>query len=187
MQNFSLPNAAGVITGPAAALSPYQLITHLYTKLLAEFPTLSIHCNTAVETVQGTPVDPFRRPISPVQPYSCFTYQGKSRVIRATHVVHANNGYVCRLLPGLKGKIIPARGQMTSQRLNNNVSIPGGPNRSWSFIWDRGWSAFHTARAILTEVPRIRLHDGDSGWAMHARWWMGERAQRRFGCFGKFT
>jgi hypothetical protein len=132
----------GVVTGPAGALSPYRLITNLYAKLLEEFPTLSIDCNTPIETIQGTPLDPWRRPLSPVKPYSCFTYQGSSREIRATHVVHATNGYVSRLLPGFKGKIIAARGQMTCQSLlPSTTELPGADSRSWSFIWKKGIAA----------------------------------------------
>ncbi|KAA8912400.1 FAD dependent oxidoreductase [Sphaerosporella brunnea] len=156
--NFSLSTAVGVITGPAGALSSYRLITSLYAKLLEEFPTLSIDCNTPIETLQGTPLDQWRRPIDPVKPYSCFTYKGSSREIRATHVVHATNGYVSRLLPGFKGKIIPMRGQMTCQSLlPSTTALPGGENRSWSFIWKKGFD-------YMTVTPEGHYMLG-GGWA----------------------
>ncbi|KAF8250586.1 DAO-domain-containing protein [Wilcoxina mikolae CBS 423.85] len=137
---FGLTTAKGVITGPAGAGAPYTLITELYSKLLREFPTLSIDCNTPIETLHGTPVDPWRRPLTPLQPYSVFTFKGTSRTIKATHVVHATNGHVSRLVPGLKGRIIPVRGQMTAQRLfPENAALPGGTNRSWTFFWNKGF------------------------------------------------
>jgi glycine/D-amino acid oxidase-like deaminating enzyme len=35
--------------------------------------------------------------------------------IRARHIVHATNGWVSHLLPGMRGKVFPARGVMTAQ------------------------------------------------------------------------
>jgi glycine/D-amino acid oxidase-like deaminating enzyme len=139
-QKLNLTTACGCITSTAGSLSPYALITHLYQRLLTTYPTLSLHTNTPIETLQGTPVDPWRRPISPLQPYSVFTFTGSSATIKATHVVHATNGHITRLVPGLKGKLIAARAQMTSQRLMpEGVGLPGGADRSWSFCWNKGF------------------------------------------------
>ncbi|KAI5813513.1 FAD dependent oxidoreductase [Pyronema omphalodes] len=136
---FNLTTACGCITSTAGALSSYTLITHLYQRLLTTYPSLSLHTNTPIETIQGTPVDAWRRPISPLQPYSVFTFTGSSATIKATHVVHATNGHITRLLPGLKGRIIAARAQMTSQRLlPEGASLPGESNRSWCFCWKKG-------------------------------------------------
>ena len=140
-------------------MAPYALVTELYAKLLRQFPNhLTIDCNTPIETLQGTPVDPWRRPTSPLQPYSVFTFRaGASQAIRATHVVHATNGHVSRLVPGLKGKIIPARGQMTAQRLQpDTVSLPGGPNRSWGFIWNKGTPCLIPIPILIIAPQRLR-------------------------------
>ncbi|KAI5776998.1 FAD dependent oxidoreductase-domain-containing protein [Geopyxis carbonaria] len=117
---FQLPLACGAITGPAGALAPYALVTGLYASLLSRFPAaLSLDAHTPVTAVTGN---------------TATTPRG---AINATHIVHATNAHLSNLLPALRAKVVPARGQMTALRLP--TPLPGGAGRSWSFVWGRGF------------------------------------------------
>ena len=64
--------------------------------------------------------------------------------IKATHILHATNGYTANLLPGLTGALFPIRGTMTAQSPPTKILFHG--NRSWQFHWDQGYD-------YLTSLP----------------------------------
>lgn len=68
-------------------------------------------------------------------PYEVHTSRG---LILTRHVIHCTNAYAAHLLPGLKGKLWPLRGQMTVQSVPEAFPRIGG-TRSWSTLWARGF------------------------------------------------
>ncbi|KDQ54465.1 hypothetical protein JAAARDRAFT_60464 [Jaapia argillacea MUCL 33604] len=78
-------------------------------------------------------------------------FPSTGRTIRATTVIHATNAYVSNLLPELRSKIIPVRGQMTSVRpqapQGDVRKSPLSPGRSWSFIYDKGFDYLITRQS----------------------------------------
>lgn len=58
--------------------------------------------------------------------------------IRATHVVHATDGFAANLIPGIKGKLFPIRGHMTAQSPGAYFSTLEG-SRSWCIHHKRGF------------------------------------------------
>lgn len=82
-----------------------------------------------------TPVTAVERSSSFTHPYRVQTTRGS---ISAKHVIHCTNGFAAHLLPALRGKLWPFRGQMTVQ------SVPPqfprlGAERSWSAIYRQGF------------------------------------------------
>ena len=70
-------------------------------------------------------------------PYIVQTPRGP---ICAKHVVHATNGHVAHLLPRLKGKVFPIRGQMTVQSLKGEKAPANlGNERSWLLRHGKGY------------------------------------------------
>lgn len=78
--------------------------------------------------------------------FTVYTTRGE---IMTKHVVHCTNGHVATLVPGLQGKIIPVRGQMTAQTPTDSYIMPvrssldesagfGTSPRSWTFYHARG-------------------------------------------------
>ncbi|KZT23022.1 DAO-domain-containing protein [Neolentinus lepideus HHB14362 ss-1] len=148
-REFSLPTVDGVITGPAGALSPYSLITAIYQSLInsVQYPNFTIESNTSVVDIQP--------PTEATQFYTVKTSRG---TMSARQIVHATNAHVSHLLPGLREKILPLRGQMTSLLpVPREPNLPGGASRSWSFIYDCGFD-------YLTVRPSGHIMYG-GGWA----------------------
>jgi glycine/D-amino acid oxidase-like deaminating enzyme len=128
MQKFQLPDIFGAITGPAGAVWPYRFVTNVFENLVAKYPKrLSIETNTPaleIATSDGS-----------VYPYLIATPRG---TINARHIVHATNGHVGHLVPRMRGKIFPLRGQMTvqaSERCKSNL----GADRSWLLSHGKGF------------------------------------------------
>lgn len=65
--------------------------------------------------------------------------------IHARHIVHCTNAHVAHLIPGLKGRICPIRGQMSAQHPGTNFRRQGAEH-SWLFNYDRGFD-------YLTQLP----------------------------------
>lgn len=65
--------------------------------------------------------------------------------IHARHIVHCTNAHVAHLVPGLKGRICPIRGQMSAQHPGTNFRRQGAEH-SWLFNYDRGFD-------YLTQLP----------------------------------
>jgi glycine/D-amino acid oxidase-like deaminating enzyme len=100
---------------------------------------VSLETHTVAEEV--------RRSDNRPRPYEVQTTRG---TISARHVIHCTNGYAAHLLPALKGKLWPMRGQMTVQSVPQDFPRVGA-SRSWSTVWARGFD-------YITQSP------GDDGW-----------------------
>lgn len=84
-----------------------------------------------------TPVLKISRNASQSEPYP---YQVKTPrgIVLAKHVIHCTEGHVSHLVPGLRGILVPRRGQMTV--LNPGQAFKNSKGkRSWSFYYDRGF------------------------------------------------
>ncbi|KAG6843699.1 hypothetical protein H0H87_001518 [Tephrocybe sp. NHM501043] len=110
----------GCLGTKAGAIHPYRFVTGILQRLLREYSSLcvslflpppptntllfcrfTLHTHTpctSISTHQGL--------------YTVSTPRGR---ITTRHVVHATNGWVSHLLPGMRGRIVPARGIMTAQ------------------------------------------------------------------------
>ncbi|PWW75437.1 nucleotide-binding domain-containing protein [Tuber magnatum] len=132
-QKFFTPHAKGIVTGPAGALWPARLIHFILARLLSMHSTFTLDTRTPVTCI--TPPD------SPTSSYVVHTPRGE---IKATHVLHATNGYTAKLLPGLTGALFPIRGTMTAQSPPTKRHFHG--QRSWQFSWDQGYD-------YLTALP----------------------------------
>ncbi|KAF6765909.1 FAD dependent oxidoreductase-domain-containing protein [Ephemerocybe angulata] len=130
-----------------ASVHPYRLVTGVLARLLNSY-------QTNFELFTNTPCTDIKASDSDLDHYVVETPRG---CIRARHVVHATNGWASHLLPGMRGKIFPARGVMTaqvpreglgcvssasSQELKEPKQLP--PARSWtgtrSFVFYPGSS-----------------------------------------------
>lgn len=58
--------------------------------------------------------------------------------IQAAQVVHATDGFVANLIPGLVGKAFPIRGHMSAQRAGKSFPNYNG-EISWSFVGSKGY------------------------------------------------
>jgi glycine/D-amino acid oxidase-like deaminating enzyme len=131
VQLFSLSqHVCGVISGPAGAIWPYRLTTGILELLLQDNPqALSLETNTLVTditVVEDGDAD---------HPYSIDTPRG---VIRAAKVVHCTNGHVSHLVPGLRGIVVPLRGQMSAQSPGEKFH-GGGEKKSWTIHYQQGF------------------------------------------------
>ncbi|RAK95304.1 NAD(P)/FAD-dependent oxidoreductase [Aspergillus ibericus CBS 121593] len=137
-EEFCLPHAHGIVAGPGGAIWPYRFITGVLSQLQKEFPQdLVIETNTPVKGIeeQTDEGDGSLR-------YTVSTSRG---VIRARHVIHCTNAHVSHLVPGLRGRIYPIRGQMSAQHAGQAFPCQG-EKHSWIFNYDRGMD-------YLTQLP----------------------------------
>ncbi|CUS11023.1 unnamed protein product [Tuber aestivum] len=130
-QKFSTPHVKGIITGPAGALWPARLIHPILARLLSAHPTFTLDTCTPVTSI--TPPD------STTSSYVVRTPRGE---IKATHILHATNGYTANLLPGLTGALLPIRGTMTAQSPPPERHFHA--HRSWQFSWEQGYDYLTT-------------------------------------------
>ncbi|KIK93832.1 hypothetical protein PAXRUDRAFT_828573 [Paxillus rubicundulus Ve08.2h10] len=107
IQKYSLAHdAAGCIASSAGAMHPYNLVTGILSKLLMRYSDNFFLCtNTPCISISG--------PSSSEPLYTVITSKG---TVRTPHVIHATNGWSSHLLEPMRGKIIPFRGNMTTQR-----------------------------------------------------------------------
>ncbi|KAF9886876.1 hypothetical protein FE257_010999 [Aspergillus nanangensis] len=141
-KEFCLPSARGIIALPAGAIWPYKFVTGLLARLKQEFPQ-----DLVIET--NTPVMEVRRDATTTAaaaaidlPYSVVTSRG---TIKARHVIHCTNAHVGHLVPGLRGRIFPIRGQMSAQNPGQDFACQG-EQHSWTFVYERGFD-------YLTQLP----------------------------------
>jgi glycine/D-amino acid oxidase-like deaminating enzyme len=125
---FSLPRACGVFVFKAGAAAPYNLITTALAQLASRHSNFSIHPHSPIVSLE---------PSTFVGMTVARTASGG--MVSARNVVHATNGYVSHLLPGLAGKILPVRGTMTSHPPGEHFPAHDGGARSWSFVWQQGF------------------------------------------------
>ncbi|OCH94234.1 FAD dependent oxidoreductase [Obba rivulosa] len=112
-ERFCLPeNVLGCVVVPGGAIHPYRFVTGLLTKLLQRHPD-GIHLAT------HTPCTDIQPPSTSSPHYTLLTPRG---AIRATHVVHATNGWASHLLPSFRRKLVAFRGTMTAQRPGSGLA-----------------------------------------------------------------
>jgi glycine/D-amino acid oxidase-like deaminating enzyme len=124
---------------------PYKLVGAVttYISKQEQYPNLSIETHTPVESIALTDSDA-------KHPFLLSTPRGN---IKATHIIHCTNAFAAHLLPGLKGKIYPIRGQMSRQS-----APPGfprlGDRRSWILHYDFGYD-------YVTQAPQSTASSTD--------------------------
>jgi glycine/D-amino acid oxidase-like deaminating enzyme len=98
------------------------MITNVYEHLLREKPDrFLLEANTPVKSIVRTSDSEY--------PLQLTTPRGQ---ISAKHIVHCTEGHTAHLVPGLRGILVPRRGQMTVQ--SPGTSFPQASDRSWSFV-----------------------------------------------------
>lgn len=103
-------STVGCMSTVAGAVHPYRLVTGILTRLLNSYQSsFDLFTHTPCVGITTSPDD---------HGYIVETPRGS---IRAAHVVHATNGWASHLLPGLRGKIFPARGVMTAQKAREGL------------------------------------------------------------------
>ncbi|GFF55382.1 putative FAD dependent oxidoreductase [Aspergillus lentulus] len=143
-KEFCLPHARGIVAGPAGAIWPYRFVTGILAHLRAEFPhDLRIESNTPVTSIRDVTTEE----ATPLR-YSIETTRG---TIRARHVVHCTNAHAGHLVPGLRGRIHPVRGQMSAQTPGSKFRNQG-TEHSWIFKYERGFD-------YLTQLPPSEAGD----------------------------
>ena len=101
-------------------------MTGILEKLRRQHQNFSLEAHTPVMSISASG--------DALRPYAVQTPRG---IVRTRHVIHCTNGHAAHLLPALKGKIIPVRGQMTA--LVPSANFPRlGHERSWSMYWPNG-------------------------------------------------
>ncbi|KZV61824.1 FAD dependent oxidoreductase [Peniophora sp. CONT] len=108
------PGALAVIATPGGAAHPYRLITTILAGLL-ERHSERFHLAT------HTPCTAIDAPTATSAYYTLHTPRGS---VRATHIVHATNGWTAHLLPGFRTKIAPVRALMSAQRPGTGLAAP---------------------------------------------------------------
>ncbi|KAJ9603677.1 hypothetical protein H2200_011863 [Cladophialophora chaetospira] len=126
LKNFGIVNACGCIKGPSGAAWPYRFLGVILSKLL-ETGQVSLETHTTAKEI--------RRSQASSYPYEVVTSRD---TIACRHVINCTNGFAAHLLPYLKGKLWPLRGQMTVQSVPQNFPRLGA-SRSWSTMWAQGF------------------------------------------------
>ncbi|KAI1613845.1 FAD dependent oxidoreductase [Exophiala viscosa] len=122
---YNVKAAAGAMIIQAGAFWPYRLITRLWAHLYAKHRSrLSIETNTPVTEISYDPAT------NSTHPYVLHTPRG---LVRASKIIHATNGYTGHLVPGLRGKIYPLRGTMSTQKAPPEFGRHGH-GRSWGVV-----------------------------------------------------
>ncbi|KAJ5308926.1 hypothetical protein PENANT_c013G08265 [Penicillium antarcticum] len=139
-KELCLARAKGIVAGPAGALWPYKFVTGIFSRLRTDYPN-----NFRVE--ENTPVTAIEEVISSTSPrYKVQTSRG---TILTRHVIHCTNAHVAHLVPGLRGRIIPVRGQMSAQTPGDQFPCQASKH-SWLFNYDRGFD-------YLTQLPEGQM------------------------------
>ncbi|KAN0083645.1 FAD dependent oxidoreductase [Elaphomyces granulatus] len=128
-ERFGSVNAVGCMTGPAGALWPYKFVGGVVSALVRgrKHPNFTIEANTPVESIVISGVSEY--------PYEIRTSRG---AILAHCVIHCTNGHAAHLLPGLRGKVFPVRGQMTLQSVPSPFPRAGN-KQSWILHYCPGY------------------------------------------------
>lgn len=134
-KKWSLPYALGVVSGPAGALWPYKLVTGILERLRQRYPdNFQIETNTSVTSVSSDNTSS-----------SWFTLHTSRGALRARHVIHCTNAHVSHLVPQLRGRVYPVRGQMSAQNPGHKFASLA-KEHSWIFNYTRGFD-------YLTQLP----------------------------------
>ncbi|KAK7041797.1 hypothetical protein VNI00_009086 [Paramarasmius palmivorus] len=120
----------GVISTRAGAIHPYRFVTGILSRLVksANFKLFTHTPCTSIETVQS----------SSTILYAVETPRG---TIQTPHVVHATNAWASHLLQPMRGKIVPARGNMTAQRPGQGLgsATPSADSKATSWLGTRSF------------------------------------------------
>lgn len=159
LKNLQLSSKfAGCLSTRGGALHPYRLVTGILSRLLRDYPSrFHLYTQTPCTAISSNGNIPL---------YQATTSKG---VIRTPHIVHATNAWISHLLPGLRRKVIPARGVMTAQRprtsdfgsdsANTQVHVP-------LFTSDRSFVFYHGKSTYtydyLTQQPTRMERSEDS-------------------------
>ncbi|KAF2180354.1 FAD dependent oxidoreductase [Zopfia rhizophila CBS 207.26] len=114
-------HTVGAIGSPSAAVWPYKLVTSLIEQMVDK-NYLNVQTHTQVLSIEEG--DDFA---------VVKTDRGN---IRATHVVHATNGWLGHLVPELRSLVSPVRGNVECQILPANLKIP---STVWMRHSDKDW------------------------------------------------
>ncbi|TFK38630.1 FAD dependent oxidoreductase-domain-containing protein [Crucibulum laeve] len=118
---FQLSEATvGCMSTRGGVIHPYRFITGILSRLLKSYPSnFHLFSYTPCTSISSSPD-------TSAQLYSVTTPKG---VIKTPHVVHATNAWVSHLLPGMRNKVLPARGVMTAQVPRHGLGeTPAAPN-----------------------------------------------------------
>ncbi|KAG6820133.1 hypothetical protein H0H93_005008 [Arthromyces matolae] len=127
----------GVLRTQGGAVHPYRFVTGILERLLREYEKrFRLYTCTPCTEVKVSEVDG-------IEVYEVVTPRG---TIRTKHVVHATNGWLGHLVPGMRGKIIPARGVMTAQSVERTK---WAGKRSFVFFPENGTHTYD----YLTQMP----------------------------------
>ncbi|KAH8831580.1 FAD dependent oxidoreductase [Flagelloscypha sp. PMI_526] len=115
---------SGVIGMVAGAAHPYRLVTGILSNLLRRHNNFELFALTPCTSITSSP--------------SAYIVSTPKGTISAKHVVHATNAWTSHLLPEFRQKVVPIRGQMSSQRPGTDLGLGSIPedsfNGSRSFI-----------------------------------------------------
>ncbi|KAJ5206892.1 FAD dependent oxidoreductase [Penicillium cf. griseofulvum] len=139
-KEMCLTRARGIVAGPAGALWPYKFVAGVLKRLLTDFPD-------DFQIEENTPVTAIHDETSSTGPrYKVETSRG---TIITRHVIHCTNAHVSHLVPGLRGRIFPVRGQMSAQTPGDKFPNQAS-HHSWVFNYDRGFD-------YLTQLPEGQM------------------------------
>ncbi|KAF9891231.1 hypothetical protein FE257_004795 [Aspergillus nanangensis] len=128
---YHLPTAKGALIGTAGTAWPYRLITSIYTHLLTTYKH-----RFSIET--HTPALSITRTHPPTQGSPYYSIRTPRGTIHAKHLVHCTEGHLSHHLPGLRGILVPRRGQISVQRPGSRFPYTTG-DKSWSFYFRSGF------------------------------------------------
>lgn len=114
------------------------ILSHLLSEYPSEFQVADHTAVTAVHYDQNLDHE-----------YSIETNRG---TVHARHVIHCTNAHVGHLVPGLRGRIFPIRGQMSAQTPGDKFPLQA-EKHSWVFNYDRGFD-------YLTQLPSGQMMFG---------------------------
>ncbi|KAF5377204.1 hypothetical protein D9615_006477 [Tricholomella constricta] len=122
-------DTAGCLSTRAGAVHPYRLFTGILSRLLREYSSnFHLFTHTPCTAISSSAPAPNSAADASLL-YSVITPKG---VIHTPHVIHATNAWAAHLLPGMRGKIIPARGVMTAQRPQAGLGAPSTATDTWA-------------------------------------------------------
>lgn len=114
-------------------------MTGILAYLVKKFPNdFRIEENTAVTSIH----DDSSNSSALSARYRVQTSRG---TISARHVIHCTNAHTSHLVPGLRGRIFPVRGQMSAQTPGDQFPHQAAKH-SWLFNYDRGFD-------YMTQLP----------------------------------
>jgi len=149
-ERFLTPGAIGAFQYAAGSISAYKFTIGLLKICLSN--GLHLRTNTAVQSITEN-----QQPASGSFRYEISTSEGR---MLTNNVILATNGYTAHLLPQMQGKIVPLRGQVTTQRPGPKLRQlkPDGLATTYSFIYETGYE-YMIPRPKLPSVPSDRVGD----------------------------